>query len=196
VIDYFMTPVSPWTYLGGERFEALAKRHGATINYKPCDFANVMSVSGGVPVAQRPKQRQAYRLHELERWRDFLGIKLNLQPKFFPAPPQLAATTIIAARQQGADAGKLANALLRACWAEDRNIADPETVKAVCRESGLDGEKLVAAAGGAEAQREFQANTEEAIERQVFGAPWYVYKGKPYWGQDRLDFLDRALAAG
>jgi 2-hydroxychromene-2-carboxylate isomerase len=196
VIEYYFTPVSPWTYLGGERLEAMAKRHGATIVHKPCDFPKVMSVSGGLPLAQRPKQRQAYRLHELERWRDYLGIKINFQPKHVPRPPTLAANAIIAAKQQGGDVGRFANAILRACWAEERDIADPDTVKAIAGECGLDGEKIVAAAGSPEVQREFEANTKEAIERQVFGAPWYLYKGKPYWGQDRLEFLERALAAG
>jgi 2-hydroxychromene-2-carboxylate isomerase len=195
VIDYYFTPVSPWSYLGGERLEAMARRHGATINHKPCDFGQVMAVSGGLPLAQRPKQRQAYRLHELERWRDFLGVPINLQPKFVPRPPQLAVDAIIAARQQGGDAGRLANALMRACWAEERDIGDAATVQAIADEAGLDGARLIAAAGSAPVQREFEASTAEAIDRQVFGAPWYFYQGKPYWGQDRLDFLERALAA-
>jgi 2-hydroxychromene-2-carboxylate isomerase len=196
VIECFFTPVSPWSYLGGERLEAMAKRHGATIDHKPCDFGKVMSVSGGLPLAQRPKQRQAYRLHELERWRDHLGITINFQPKYAPRPPSLAANAIIAAKQQGGDVGRFANAVMRACWAEERDIGDPATVKAIARECGLDGETIVAASGSPEVQRAFDANTEEAIDRQVFGAPWYIYKDKPYWGQDRLDFLDRALAAG
>ena len=196
-VDYYFSPASPWTYLGGERFEAMARRHGTAIAHKPCDFGKVMAASGGLPVAQRPKQRQAYRLHELERWRDYLGIALNLHPKFFPPrSPHLAATAIIAAKRRGEDAGKLANALMRACWAEERDIADADTVAAVCRECGLDGAAIAAASGSSAVTAQYEANTAEAIERQVFGAPWYLYDGKPYWGQDRLDFLERALAAG
>jgi len=194
VIDYWFTPVSPWSYLGGERLEAMAQRHGSEIRHRPCDFGKVMSVSGGLPLAQRPRQRVTYRSFELERWRAHLGLPLHTQPKFVPRPPTLASNAIIAARQAGGDAGRLANALMRACWAEERDIADPATVAAIARDCGLDGEKIVALAGAPEVQREFDRNTEEAIEAQVFGAPWYLYRGEPFWGQDRLDFLDRALA--
>jgi 2-hydroxychromene-2-carboxylate isomerase len=196
IIDYYFTPVSPWTYLGHARLEAMVKRHGAEIRYKPVDYGKVFPASGGLPVGQRPKQRQAYRLVELARWRDFLGVALSVQPKHFPTAGQPAARTIIAAKQRGAAPGPLAFALMRACWAEDRDIGDPKTIAAVADECGLDGRTLVAAAETAEAAGEYERNTEEAIERQVFGAPWYVYRDIPYWGQDRLDFLERALAAG
>ena len=196
IVDYFFTPVSPWTYLGGARLEAIVRKHGAELRYKPCDYGKVFPVSGGLPVGQRPKQRQAYRLMELERWRDHLGIKLNIHPKHFPVPSDFAARTIVAAKQGGADPGKLANALLRAVWAEERDVSDRATVAAICDENDLDGTALTDAANGAAARAEFDANTAEAIERQVFGAPTYIYRDKLYWGQDRLDFLDRALAAG
>jgi len=196
IIDYFFTPVSPWTYLGVPRLDAMVRKHGAELRYKPCDYGKIFPLSGGLPVAQRPKQRQAYRLVELERWRDFLGMKLNIHPKHFPVPSDLAARTVVAAKQSGADPGKLATALLRGVWAEDRDVSDRATVAAICDENGLDGKALIEAAEGAGAHAEFEANTAEAIERQVFGAPTYIYEDKLYWGQDRLDFLERALAGG
>jgi 2-hydroxychromene-2-carboxylate isomerase len=196
IVDYFFTPVSPWTYLGGARLDAMVRKHGAELRYKPCDYGKVFPVSGGLPVGQRPKQRQAYRLMELERWRDHLGIKLNIHPKHFPVPSDFAARTIVAAKRSGADPGKLANALLRAVWAEERDVSDRATVAAICDACGLDGKALTDAADGAAARAEFDANTAEAIERQVFGAPTYIYRDKLYWGQDRLDFLERTLAAG
>ena len=196
VVDYFFTPVSPWTYLGGARLDAMVRRHGVELRYKPCDYGKVFPVSGGLPVGQRPKQRQAYRLMELERWRDHLGIPLNIHPQHFPVASDFAARTIVAAKQSGADPGKLASALLRAVWVEERDVSDRATVAAICNEGGFDGKALIEAADGATACAEFDANTAEAIERQVFGAPTYIYRDKLYWGQDRLDFLDRALAAG
>jgi 2-hydroxychromene-2-carboxylate isomerase len=195
IVDYFFTPVSPWTYLGGARLDAIIRKHGAELRCKPCDYGKVFPVSGGLPVAQRPKQRQAYRLVELERWRDHLGIPLNPQPRHFPVPSDLAARTIVAVKQSGANPGILANALLRAVWAEERDISDRPTVVAVCGDCGLDGKAMIEAADGTAARAEFTANTEEAIARQVFGAPTYIYLDKLYWGQDRLDFLERALAA-
>jgi 2-hydroxychromene-2-carboxylate isomerase len=191
VVDYYFTPLSPWTYFGHARFTAIAGRHGATVRYKPSDFHKIFAASGGVPVAQRPKQRQAYRLMELERWRKFLNMKLNLRPKHVPVPPERAACLIIAAKQSGADPGPLSEALMRACWAEERDISDADTLAAIAEACGLDGGALLARSP--EARAEYEANTEEAIERQVFGAPTYVYRDELFWGQDRLEFVDRAL---
>jgi len=194
-VDYFFTPNSPWTYLGHERFRAMAKRHGAAVNYKPADFGKVFAVSGGLPLAQRAPQRQAYRLFELARWKQHLGVPLNIKPKFFPVAPELAARLIIAAEAQGADPEPLAFALMRACWVEERNLADPATLAAIANEQKLPGDKLVAAAQTPASGKRYEDFTQEAIDRQVFGAPFFIYKGEPFWGQDRLEFLDRALAA-
>jgi 2-hydroxychromene-2-carboxylate isomerase len=194
VVDYYYTPASPWTYLGHQRFEAIALRHAATIQYKPVDYGKIFPLSGGLPLGKRAPQRQAYRLAELKRWRDFLGLPLTLQPKYHPVASDLAAQLIIAAERAGAPAGPLSFALMRACWAEDRNISDAETLGAVATEQGFEGAELVAAARKAEIATRYDALTREAIDRQVFGAPFFIYKDEPFWGQDRLDFLDRALA--
>ncbi len=194
VVDYYYTPASPWTYLGHQRFEVIARRHGATIQYKPVDYGKIFPLSGGLPLGKRAPQRQAYRLAELKRWRDFLNVPLNIQPKYHPVASDLAAQLIIAAERAGAPAGPLSFALMRACWAEERNISDAETLIAVASEQGLDGAKLIGVARTPEITMLYEALTREAIDRQVFGAPFYIYKGEPFWGQDRLDFLDRALA--
>lgn len=195
-IRYYMAPQSPWTWLGHDRLIAIAKRHGAAIDLRPADLNRVFPVSGGLPLAKRAPQRQAYRLVELGRWSKFLGVQLNLHPKYFPVAGDDAAKLIIAARETGGDeAGlKLAGALLRAVWVEERNIADAAALRAIASECGLDPAALESAAEAA--ARIYDRNTEDAIEASVFGAPWYEYRGEPFWGQDRLDFLDRALAAG
>ncbi|HKF73651.1 MAG TPA: 2-hydroxychromene-2-carboxylate isomerase [Stellaceae bacterium] len=194
VVDYYYTPASPWTYLGHQRFEDIARRHAATIKYKPVDYGKIFPLSGGLPLGKRAPQRQAYRLAELKRWRDFLAVPLTIQPKYHPVASDLAAQLIIAAERAGAPAGSLSFALMRACWAEDRNISDAETLIEIATEQGLDGPKLVAAARTREIATLYDAFTREAIDRQVFGAPFFIYKDEPFWGQDRLDFLDRALA--
>ena len=195
--DYYFSPISPWTYLGHARFAAMAQRHGAAVRVKPADFGKIFPVSGGLPLPKRAPQRQAYRLVELKRFSEYLKLPLNLQPKFFPAPGDLAAQFIVAAgRAGGGDAAmRLAGAIQRACWAEERNIADAATLAAICSEQGMDAAKLAAAAQSDEAKAEYAANTQEAIERGVFGAPSYVIDGEIFWGQDRLDFVERALAA-
>lgn len=193
-IDYYFSPVSPWTHLGHARLREIAKRHGAAIAVKPVDYGRVFPVSGGLPLKQRPPQRQAYRMFELKRWRDFLGVPIRLEPKFFPVPADLAAKVIIAAQGSGAERQlDLAGAILKACWQEDRDISDAGTLTAIATEVGLDGAGLVAAAQGAAVQTEYDRLTQEAIDRQVFGAPTYLIDGEPFWGQDRLEFVDRAL---
>jgi 2-hydroxychromene-2-carboxylate isomerase len=195
VVDYYFTPVSPYAYLGHDRFVAIAARHGASINVKPCDVGKIFSVSGGLPLKQRSSQRQAYRLTELERWPKFLGIPLNKQPKFFPVSGDLASKWILAASTRGAaDALKLTGALMRAVWVEDRDIADAGTLAAIASEQSLDPQVLVAIADAPDTGARYEALTQEAIGRQVFGAPTYVYRDELFWGQDRLDFLDRELA--
>ncbi len=195
-VDYYFSPMSPWTYLGHARFADMAQRHGAVIKVKPVDFGKVFPVSGGLPLAKRAPQRQAYRLVELKRFRDHLKLPLNLQPKFFPVPADLAAQYIVAAGRTGGSAAamRLAGAALRACWAEERNIADAETLNALCREQGMDAAALAAAAQSDAVKAEYGGNTEEAVARNVFGAPSYVIDGEIFWGQDRLEFVERALA--
>ena len=192
-VDYYFSPVSPWTYLGHARFQEIARRHGAAIAPKPVDYGRIFPLSGGLPVAKRPPQRQAYRLVELERWCNHLGVPMNIQPKFFPYDTRLATLVIIAAGDAD-KAMKLAGAFLRGCWAEERNMAAEGEVAAVIRGAGLNSSALLRQANAPEIASRYEAFTDEAIARQVFGAPTYVYKDELFWGQDRLDFLDRALA--
>lgn len=194
-LTYFMSPVSPWTYLGHTRLLDMARRHGARIVLRPVDLGRVFPQSGGLPLAKRAPQRQAYRLHELARWRAFTGLPLNIHPKHFPVPADDAARLIVAADlANGTDAAlTLAGGLLRAVWAEERDISDAATRKAIATECGLDMAALEAQAQ--QAAQAYDAYTEEAIRGQVFGAPWYVVDEVPFWGQDRLEFVERALAA-
>jgi 2-hydroxychromene-2-carboxylate isomerase len=196
-IRYFFTPQSPWTYLGHERLLALGRKHDAVIEPRPMALGEqIFPISGGLPLGKRSPQRQAYRLAELKRWSEHLGLPLNVHPKFFPVKEVDAAMMIAAAiRDAGAEAGlAMAGGVFRAVWVQERNIADGDTLIKIADECGLDGAALYAARESA--MPLYQQYTKEAIDLQVFGAPWYEYKGESYWGQDRLDFLDRALAAG
>ena len=195
-IQYFFGPHSPWTWLGHDRLVEIAHRKGAQIDLKPVDLGRVFSVSGGLPLAKRAPQRQSYRLQELARWSAHLNLPLNPHPKFFPISPDAAARLIIATRTSlGADAAVgLAGALMRGLWAEDRNIADAETLAQIATIHGLDGRMLVKSSQTAGVQEQYERNTDEAIAANVFGAPWYVVDGEAFWGQDRLDFVERALA--
>ncbi|MDP3822189.1 MAG: 2-hydroxychromene-2-carboxylate isomerase [Burkholderiales bacterium] len=196
VIDYFFTPQSPWTYLGHERFAAIAKAAGARVNVLPVNLGGkVFPVSGGLPLAQRAPQRQAYRLVELQRFGTHLGLPLNLHPKYFPVPDAAAARLIIAVDlHDGADAAMaITGAMTRAVWVEERNIADEPTLAALLATLGLPAQRLADAQSQAVHAR-YETDTQRAIDTGVFGAPTYVVDGEMFWGQDRLDFVQRRLA--
>jgi len=194
VIDYYMSHSSPWTYLGHERFAAIARAAGATVNLKPADYGQVFAVSGGLPLKQRPVQRQAYRMMELKRWRAHLDLPLNLEPAYFPFDANPAALFTIAALPLGADAAmRLTGAIMHGCWVEEKNMADTGTLVATADATGLSGAELLARSHLPETRATYERFIQEAIAAQVFGAPTYVYQGELFWGQDRLDFLERAL---
>ena len=194
-IDYYLAPQSPWTYLGHERFVRMAAQAGASVNVLPVDLGGkIFPVSGGLPLSQRPPQRQAYRLLELARWRDFLQLPLNIKPRFFPVAGDDAARLIIAVEKSDGSAAalRLTGAVLAAVWAQERDIANPATRAELLAECGLSAQRATDAQSAA-VQAAYERNTQQAIEAGVFGAPSYVADGELYWGQDRLDFLQRRL---
>ncbi len=193
-VDFFFTPMSPWSFLGLERLLTIAQRHGATVSFKPVELPRIFATVGYLPIAQRPPALLANRMQELRRWREFLGVEFNLEPKYFPRPDKLACLTIAAAQEQGDDGIALTRALMRACWVEERDIADPGTLIAVANTVGLDGTALIAAAESPAAARRLDTHTEEAIAHQAIGVPTYAVGEEIFFGQDRLDFVDRCLA--
>ncbi|WP_372006444.1 2-hydroxychromene-2-carboxylate isomerase [Tistrella mobilis] len=194
IVDCYLPLMSPWAYLGHDRFVAIADRGRAVIRWHPVDFAKIFAASGGVPVKQRPVQRQTYRMYELKRWRDRLGVPLELEPRFFPVDDTRAAHLVLQAMAEGADPAGLIGGVLGAVWAEGRDITDTETLADLLRREGLDAGLLDRAdAATAELARRRAALTENAIEAGVFGAPTYIFDGEPFWGQDRLDFLAERL---
>ena len=192
-IEYFLTPMSPWVYLAGDRLEAIAARQGASVRYVPLDAPALFPRTGGQVLAERHDSRKAYRLQELARWSKRLGMKLDLQPFFFPVNPAPASYAIISAQAAGGgDLAGLVRAFPRAVWAEGRNIADDEVVKAILAENGFD--PAVADRGMFTAADTYVRNLEEAVSRGVFGVPFYIVGEEKFWGQDRLDLLEEFLA--
>jgi carboxymethylenebutenolidase len=195
VVQYYFAPQSPWSYLGHLRFWDIARKHGARIEVLPVDLGGkVFPVSGGLPLGKRAPQRQAYRLLEMKRFSEHLHAPLNLQPKYFPVNGDDAARLIIAVDLgDGTDAAMhIADAVLRAVWVEERNIADEATLAALLAERELPAQRLEEAHSQAVAER-YAADTQRAIDAGVFGAPSYVIDGEIFWGQDRLDFVERRL---
>ncbi len=197
-IDYYLAPQSPWTYLGHARFVQMAQQHRATVRVLPMDLGGaVFPVSGGLPLAKRAPQRQAYRLVELKRFAEHLRLPLNLHPEFFPVAGDDAARliTAVASLDGSAAALDLTGRLLGAVWAQERNIADAGTLATLLVEAGLPADRLDTSRD-AEVQAAYAQQTRAAIDANVFGSPSYVIEGEIFWGQDRLDFVERRLAAG
>lgn len=198
-IDYFFSTVSPWTYLAGGRLEQIATRHGAEIGYYPLDVVALFARTGGTAPAARHPSRQAYRAQELLRWSKRLGVPFNLKPAHIPANPAPASYAIIAAQAalakgNGGDLGGLVQAILRAAWAEEKDIADDAVIREALATHGFDPGLVDSGLFlGADS---YERNLEAAVERGVFGAPFFIVRETDarFWGQDRLEMLDEHLA--
>ncbi len=197
-IDYYVSLNSPWTHLGAARIEALAAAHGASLRIHPVDFGTIFAASGGLPLPRRAPQRQAYRLMELRRWRDALDIPITIQPKHFPAREQPAASAVIAVRETIGDAPAiaLAHRVLKALWQEEKDTGDLATLADLIGEVELDPEDVLEMAADPQWAERRATDSAAALARGVFGAPSYVIGDEIFWGQDRLDFVARRLAAG
>ena len=196
-IEYFFTLVSPWTFIGDPILRNIADKSGAKIEHVPVNLGRVFDASGGLPLAKRSDQRKTLRMQELIRWRAYRGIDFNLEPKFFPASDKKAAAVVIAAQQAGHNVGELCYAFMRAVWAEEKNIADTDTIIAIADACGLGGTELLEKASAQPINDKWEANTDRAISAGVMGSPFYIVDGEQrFWGQDRLEFVERQLIAG
>jgi 2-hydroxychromene-2-carboxylate isomerase len=195
-IEYYFTLNSPWTYMGARRFMEIVQAHKATVIVKPAKFGPIFEQTGGLPLGKRSPQRQAYRLMEMKRWTDYHGRPIKISPKSFPSDEAAATRLVIAAAMQGKNAVRLATELSGALWEREQQLSDEATMADCAERAGIDLAALRAAAPDQAAlDAAWQKNTDDALARGVFGAPSYVLpSGEFFWGQDRLEFLDRALA--
>lgn len=196
-VDYYFAPQSPWAYLGHRRLMDLAQQTGASIRVMPIDLGGkVFPISGGLPLGQRAPQRQAYRLLELQRFGRHMNLPIHIKPTYFPVQGDDSARLIIATDLAlgSAAAMAMAGAILTACWAQERNMADEAVLAQLLQEQGLPA-ALLAQSHSQAAQERYESYTQAAIDAGVFGAPSYVVDGEIFWGQDRLDFVEQALRA-
>lgn len=193
LLQVFYGISSPWAYFGAQRAKTIAEEAGASLVLRPI---RIIEANGGIPLRSRPDSRQHYHAVELDRWRRYLGIPLNLTPKFYPCRTiEPAAQAVIAAQQAGLDAFAFSFAIQRGLWAEDRDIADLETLREMALSTiGREGAALVRDPQPDAIIAEWQGNLAEAERRGIFGTPTYVVGDELFWGQDRLDFVARALA--
>ncbi len=192
-IEYYFSVLSPFAYLASDRLERIAAARGAAIAYFPIDIAAVGGQTGWTPPAKRHPSRLEYRLQELARVSRTEGLPINLKPAHWPTNPVPASRAIAAAILAERDPAALIRATLRAVWAEERDIAEPEVVAGILGANGIDPDSLEPHLDAAE--EAYWTNTRAAPERGVFGVPFYIAEGERFWGQDRLTALDNHLSS-
>lgn len=194
IIDYYFWINSDWAYLGADRLEGIAARYGVKIRYKPVDLIDVYSRTGGIPLVQRSHERQAYREAELQRWMRRLNMSINITPRHMCPNGDLASRFTIASEQLGLNVALLSKAILEAEWCHEQDISDSHVLLEAAEKLGLPGERIMQRALMDDMNAIYRKYTDEAVAHGVFGSPSYVFKGGLYWGQDRLEFLEEAVA--
>lgn len=192
-IDYYFATLSPFTYLSGTRPAEVAKKHGATITYKPLDIMALFARTGGVPPKDRHPNRQEYRLQDMARRAKLLGMPLNPKPMFWPTNGAPSAYAIIGAQNTGADVAELVTAFGAACWAEERDISQDDVVRDCLEKCGFD--PALADRDMLTSADSFGKNLEDAVHAGAFGAPFFITDtDQRFWGEDRIDDLDAYLS--
>ena len=194
-IDYYFSLVSPWAYIGHAIFAEMQVRHSLRVRYHPVNLSTVFPQSGGLPLLQRHPSRQRYRMMELQRWRDRRGLVFHLKPKFWPFDVALADRVATSLAAADADLERFLPLAFKGVWEDDRDLADPEVLADLLRKGGFDAEKTLVAARSEPVGALYDWNTETALDDGVFGSPSYVLEREVFWGQDRLELLEDALAS-
>jgi 2-hydroxychromene-2-carboxylate isomerase len=195
-VDYYFSLLSPWAYIGHRFFLEIARRHDVSIGYKPVLLNEVFSQTGGLPLAKRHPARQAYRMLELQRWREKRGLTFHLRPKHWPFDGDLANCVAAAIVANDGDPSDFIQRAFSGVWEAEENLTDTATLARLLREAGLEPDQILADANGQDVRAAYERNRLEAIAAAVFGSPSYVLDDEVFWGQDRLDLLDDALTSG
>ena len=198
-IEYYYALASPWSFLGNQKLIEIAKAHNLEIDPIIIDYDEMFSAAKTVPLPQRPILRKKYRLVELRRWATFRHVKFNAEPKYYKGEVEepnerQGALMVVAAKEAGLDSLKLAHAISRALWAEERNPFNKNELIRIADAEGFDGFSLYERTNDEEIIAAYSANTQKSIEREVFGMPFYIVHGQPYWGQDRLELMEYVLS--
>lgn len=194
-IDFYFDFSSPYGYLAATRIEDLAAKHGRTVNWHPILLGAVFKVTGGAPLPSLPLKGDYARIDILRCARLF-GVPYTF-PAQFPIPTQVAARMTLWARASDpARAKALALALYRAYFAEGKDITQAQVCADVAAGCGFDRAAATASVNDDAIKNALKAEVDAAIERKVFGSPYFIVDGEPFWGADRLDHLERWLATG
>ena len=192
-LDYYFATPSPWAYLATPRVVELQKKYNLKINWKPANLMEIFAIHGVANVKDRPQPVQLNRLTELKRWSKFLSMPLTIQPKFFPVDPTLSHKTIILAQKNNINVDNLIFSFQKAVWADEKNISDENIIIEICKANNFNSNSIIEDANSEEIINEYKSNTQEALSKNVWGSPTFIYNNELFWGQDRIDFLERAI---
>lgn len=195
-IEYFYAAHSAFAYLGSRRFMEIAEKAGRPILHRPVDLRLVVEKAGAQPFGQRSRAHVDYFFgREIERWSELRGAPvLGYTPTHHRNDIGLPNCFLIAGMEQGLVIDELAHRLLEAHWKEDADLADRDTLLRLGRDAGVDPAPLLEAADSPEIRAIYDRYTQEAIDRHIFGSPTYFVDGDMFYGQDRLEMIERALA--
>lgn len=199
-IEYFYSIRSSFTYLGAQRLYELANRYGRRVVHRPALLSIVVPAAGGLPFEERSKTWWRMQEKDMERWGDYLGIPINPDPVHHYGTMELPSGLVAAAQDLveaggGGDVDRLSFELLAALWRDDTDISDPAVTDPLCERCGFNAEDLRGKALSPASQAAVKTNSEEMVRRGYIGAPTYVVDGEAFYGQDRLIFVERALAS-
>ena len=194
-IEYFYSAHSIFAYLGSARIMEIAQAAGRTLVHRPIDLNQSVPAGGASSFKERsPKHRAYFFRREIDRWSEQRNAPvMEGYPQYHYNDTALCNGMIIAGVQQGQNMDKLSHAMLQSHWLEDTDLADRDTLARLAKSVGLDPVPLLDAAMSDEIQAIYQANTDEAVARSVFGSPTYFVDGDMFYGQDRLEMVERAL---
>ena len=194
-IEFYFDFSSPYGYLASEGIDAIAARHGREVTWRPYLMGVAMKTTGSTPLVNRPMMG-AYSRHDMERSARRLGVPLTF-PEPFPIATIAACRAVYWMERTDADAAKsLAQALYRAYFVDGRNISEPGVVADVAAETGADRDALLTGIQEPAIKERLKEVTNGAVERGIFGSPFFMVDGEPFWGHDRMDEVDRWLDTG
>ncbi|MEO9904256.1 2-hydroxychromene-2-carboxylate isomerase [Nisaea sp.] len=193
-IEYFYAAYSGYAYIGSAVLQEIAARAGARLVHRPFVLRTLVTARGNTSRVEDAVYRDYAFRREIERWAEYRNVRmLGRTPTYHQESYETANRMLIASGETGEQTDRLAHGFLEAHWADDADLSDRETLLAIAASAGIDGAALIEAAGAEEVAARHRANTEEAIARGFFGSPTYVVDGDPFYGQDRLELVARAL---
>lgn len=195
-IEYVYSTHSAYAYLGSAELGRICARHDVTLVHKPVLLTPVVEAQGSTPFHARTQAHVDYYFgREIERWAEFRQVPIvNFRPTYHDEDYALASGMIIALGETGAATDAMAHGLLEVHWRDDANLSDRDTLAALATALGHDAGALLDQAASAPVQSVLQANSDWARQQNVFGSPTYIVDGDPFYGQDHLALVERAIS--